>query len=112
MSIMTKDEKRLLWVRRTLFSLCLAGLFVATYLFIAYSSQVTIACGGSHGCDVVRASRWASVFGIPTPIFGMAFYAGMATLLIIRTLKPLFYPTWMYRLMMVGATAGLIESIF
>jgi uncharacterized membrane protein/predicted DsbA family dithiol-disulfide isomerase len=112
MSIMTKDEKKLLWVRRMLFGLCLAGLFVATYLFIAYSSQVTIACGGSHGCDVVRASRWASVFGIPTPLFGMAFYTGMATLFIIRTLKPLFYPTWLYRLVMVGATAGLIESIF
>lgn len=109
---MTKDEKRLIWVRRALFSLTLLGLFVATYLFITYSSELTIACGGSHGCDAVRVSRWAHLFGISMPLYGMAFYAGMAALMVIRTVKPMWNSRWMYRLFMVGATMGLIESIF
>lgn len=109
---MTKDEKRLIWVRRALFSLTLAGLFIATYLFITYSSELTIACGGSHGCDAVRVSRWAHLFGISMPLYGMAFYAGMAALMIIRTVKPTWNSKWMYRLFMIGATVGLIESVF
>lgn len=109
---MTKDEKRLIWVRRALFGLSLIGLFIATYLFITYSSNLTIACGGSHGCDAVRVSRWASLFGISMPVYGMLFYVGMATLIVIRTLKPSLHSRWMYRLTMIGVTAGLIESIF
>lgn len=110
---MTKAEKRLVWVRRVLFGLALIGFFIATYLFIAYSTQATIACGGgSHGCDVVRISRWSKMFGISTPILGMMFYAGMAGLMIVRTVKPSWNARWMYRLTMVGATVGLIESIF
>lgn len=110
---MTKDEKRLLWVRRALFGLSLVGIFIATYLFIAYSTEATIACGGgSHGCDAVRVSRWASMFGLPTPLWGMMFYTGMALIMVTRTLKPTWNSRWMYRLTMVGATVGLVESVF
>jgi protein-disulfide isomerase/uncharacterized membrane protein len=109
---MTKDEKRILWVRRGIFGLSLIGIFIATYLFITYTSDLTIACGGSYGCDVVRASRWAHLFGLPMPLYGILFYTGMAVLMIVRAVKPTLHPRWMYRLMMVGATVGLIESIF
>lgn len=110
---MTKEERKLVWVRRVLFGLALIGLYVATYLFIAYSTEATIACGGgSHGCDVVRLSRWAKMYGISTPVLGMLFYAGMASLLVIRTMKPSWNSRWMYRLTMIGATVGLIESVF
>lgn len=109
---MTKDEKRVLYVRRGIFGLSLAGMFIATYLFITYTSDLTIACGGAHGCDVVRANRWAHFFGLPTPLYGVLFYAGMAALIIIRTVKPTLHSRWMYRLTMLGATVGLIFSAF
>lgn len=106
-------QKRVIFARRSAFLFALCGLFVATYLFIVYTSGAPIACGSViHGCDVVRASRWSSVFGLPTPLFGMMFYMGMAGLLIVRTALPDFFRKRLYQLFIVGAVAGLIESIF
>lgn len=103
--------QRIVLARRGLFILALAGLFVSTYLFIVYTSGGPIVCGaGSHGCDAVRVSPWAHLFGLPTPLYGMAFYAGMAGLIVLRTIQPMFLIRWMYRLTMIGATVGLIES--
>lgn len=104
--------QRVFLARRAMFTLALIGCFVATYLFITYVTGGPIVCGTTHGCDVVRLSPQAKMFGLPTPLFGMVFYIGMAALLIIRTALPAFRRRWLYRLTMVGATAGLIESAY
>jgi protein-disulfide isomerase/uncharacterized membrane protein len=95
-----------------MFMLALIGCFVATYLFITYVTGGPIVCGVAHGCDVVRLSPQAKMFGLPTPLFGMAFYLGMAALIVFRTALPTFQRRWLYRLTMIGATAGLIESAY
>lgn len=104
--------QRVFWARRTMFVLALGGFFIATYLFITYVFGGPIVCGGTHGCDVVRLSPQAKMFGLPTPLFGMVFYMGIAAILVFRTALPAFRRRLLYRLTMVGVTCGLIESLY
>lgn len=41
-------------------------------------------CATGGGCDAVRASRYAAVFGIPTPVFGIAYFAAVLIAAILR----------------------------
>jgi protein-disulfide isomerase/rhodanese-related sulfurtransferase/uncharacterized membrane protein len=70
-------------MRRTLLvALPLLGLFDSLYLFWVYTSPSRpIVCLGS-GCDVVRASSYAHLFGLPLPAFGVACYAVLELLIL------------------------------
>ncbi|MBD3251905.1 thioredoxin domain-containing protein [Candidatus Uhrbacteria bacterium] len=109
---MAKTLERVIWARRILFGLALMGLFIASYLFITYTYSTSIACGTGHGCDLVRASQWSNWYGIPTPLLGMIYYTIIAGLLIIRTVFSGWKTVWMYRLLMVSVSVGVIESGF
>ncbi len=75
-------------MRRSLtFALALFGLFDSLYLFWVYvAPSHPIVCLGS-GCDQVRASRFAHIAGLPTPVFGVIMYGALALLLFT---EPLF----------------------
>jgi protein-disulfide isomerase/uncharacterized membrane protein/rhodanese-related sulfurtransferase len=62
-------------MRKTLLlALSLLGLFDSLYLLWVYTSPSRpIVCLGS-GCDAVRASSYAHLFGLPLPAFGVASY--------------------------------------
>ena len=107
-----RTHRRVLLIRRGMFLFACLGLIVASYLTVTYLSAVSIACGPLHGCDVVRASRWAKWWGIPTPLFGLAFYVASMTLLVVRTAVPHWKRILCYRLTRIMATLGFIESVF
>ena len=89
----------------------LAGLFASVYLFVVYTNNAPIVCGTGHGCDVVRASQWAYVFGvIPRPLLGVIFYTGVMVLLVVRTALPSWLPKPLYWLTMAAAGVGIVES--
>jgi uncharacterized membrane protein len=98
--------------RRVMLWAALAGLFVSAYLLVTYVSGAPIVCGLTHGCDVVRASKWASMFGLPRPLYGVAFYVGVIGLLVCRVLYPHWRNRWMYRLSMFAAVIGFVESAY
>jgi protein-disulfide isomerase/rhodanese-related sulfurtransferase/uncharacterized membrane protein len=67
-------------------ALPLLGLFDSLYLLWVYTSPSRpIVCLGS-GCDVVRASSYAHLFGLPLPAFGVANYAVLALLILAEPL--------------------------
>jgi protein-disulfide isomerase/uncharacterized membrane protein/rhodanese-related sulfurtransferase len=74
-------------MRKTLLlALSLLGLFDALYLLWVYTSPSRpIVCLGS-GCDAVRASSYAHLFGLPLPAFGVAYYTVLALLIFARDL--------------------------
>ncbi|MEX2055184.1 MAG: vitamin K epoxide reductase family protein [Candidatus Andersenbacteria bacterium] len=61
-------------MRKLLFLIAIAGLLVSGYLFVAYTTGGPIRCGAHGGCEIVRASAYASIGGIPTPFYGIVFY--------------------------------------
>jgi protein-disulfide isomerase/uncharacterized membrane protein/rhodanese-related sulfurtransferase len=69
-----------------LLTLSLLGLFDSLYLLWVYTSPSRpIVCLGS-GCDAVRASSYAHLFGLPLPAFGVASYALLGLLIFAEVL--------------------------
>jgi len=69
-----------------LLALALLGLFDALYLLWVYTSPSRpIVCLGT-GCDAVRASSYAHLFGLPLPVFGVACYAILGLLILAEDL--------------------------
>jgi protein-disulfide isomerase/rhodanese-related sulfurtransferase len=67
-------------------ALSLLGLFDALYLLWVYTSPSRpMVCLGS-GCDAVRASPYAHLFGLPLPAFGVVNYAALALLILAEDL--------------------------
>lgn len=88
------------------------GLFASGYLLYVYVTGGPIACGAAHGCDLVRASRWAYLGPIPQPLLGVLFYTGMLAILVARTLvSTAASALWLKRLTFLGACVGFIESV-
>src|SRR5208282_1134231 len=72
--------------KHLLLALSLLGLFDALYLLWVYTSPSRpMVCLGS-GCDAVRASSYAHLFGLPLPAFGVANYAVLALLILAEDL--------------------------
>lgn len=78
------------------------GLGVSALLLYEYAAPAAQFCGDGGGCDLVRHSAYASLFGVPTPAFGVVFFAGA---LVVSTV-----PRWR-ALLLVFAAAGALSAI-
>jgi uncharacterized membrane protein len=87
------------------------GLFASAYLLYTYVTGGPIACALVSGCEIVRSSKWAYTFGIPRPLLGIVFYAGLFALLVLRVAWN-WKPRLLYWLTMLAAAVGVIESAF
>ena len=65
-------------MRKLLFAIAIAGLLVSGYLLVTYVTGGPIVCNNSHGCEIVRASQYANLWGLPTPFYGVLFYLLLA----------------------------------
>lgn len=103
---------RILWARRLMLWFALVGLFAASYLLYTYLTGTELRCVALTGCEIVRFSKWASWFGIPTPAFGVAFYLAVVALSGYRAYAPHQNAKWARRLIVLMACAGFAESVF
>jgi len=63
--------------RMTIAVISLIGTFLATYLTLYKLGYLeTLACG-TGSCEVVQASRWSKLFGLPVAMWGAGFYLAM-----------------------------------
>ncbi|MGL5510471.1 MAG: vitamin K epoxide reductase family protein [Microcoleaceae cyanobacterium] len=67
------------WSRPIMGAIALAGVIENIYLIAVKISGGSAACP-TGGCDQVLNSPYASVFGIPLPVFGLMGYTAMAIL--------------------------------
>lgn len=59
-------------------ALALVGLFIAVYLMLNELGLTGLAaCSPGGGCDVVQSSAYASLFGLPTALYGVAGYVAL-----------------------------------
>ena len=67
------------WSRTIIAAIALCGALNTGYLTIVKLTGGAAACvEKSGGCNDVLSSPWATVFGVPLPIFGFLAYTGMA----------------------------------
>jgi uncharacterized membrane protein len=70
-------------LRVAAFVLTLAGIGVAAYLtYVHYAGLQPLCAGGSHGCERVQSSSYASVGGLPVALLGLAGYVAIAAALV------------------------------
>lgn len=63
-----------------LFGLAVVGAALSAYLtFAAWQGDQVAFCAVGGGCDVVLGSRWSTLFGAPTSLWGFLAYAALAT---------------------------------
>jgi uncharacterized membrane protein len=87
------------------------GLFASSYLLYAYVANRPVVCGASSGCEIVRLSKWAYVFGsVPRPFLGVLFYGAIILLLMLRVALR-SRATLLWRVMQLFVLVGVIESV-
>ncbi|PZV16404.1 MAG: hypothetical protein DCF22_05450 [Leptolyngbya sp.] len=105
------------WSRQIIGAIAILGTINTAYITITKLSKTVAACPTS-GCERVLDSPYATIFGLPLALFGLAAYVGMA----IFALAPLAVNpeqnrklranlesvTW--RLLFIGATAMTVFS--
>lgn len=106
--ILVSDIKQ---VNRLIFGLSLLGLMVSSYLAYEYSLAGSIACPvGGRGCDIVRQSEYSSFFGISTPLYGVAFYLGVAVWSAVRSYN--IDNILLKRLQFLGVVLGVSVGLY
>ena len=95
-----------------LLALSLLGLFDALYLLWVYTSPSRpMVCLGS-GCDAVRSSPYAHLFGLPMPVFGVACYVALALLILAEDLVPAHLVRVLQSAVTVISGVGFLFSIY
>jgi len=63
--------------RQAIVLLTLVGLLVATYLWLYKIGVLGQLQCGTGSCEVVQASRYAELFGLPVALYGVGGYAAL-----------------------------------
>jgi len=92
---------------RPILALSLVGMALTAYLSWAASSGSGLqGCGIDSGCDAVLSSRWATLLGVPTAVWGLLAYATLAASAFIRRAD------WQWIVSWTTACFGLLYSVY
>ncbi len=83
-----------------------AGMTISGVLTLAHTSNMPLPCGGSNGCERVALDPSSSFLGVPLAVFGLAGYAILAVVAILRLLGVAFN-----RASFIGLFASLFGTI-
>ena len=68
-----------------LLALSSLGLLLTGYLtWTAFTGSAVQGCSAGGGCDAVLTSRWATLLGLPTSLWGFFGYAALAAIAFVR----------------------------
>lgn len=93
-------------------ALSLAGLFVATYLYLFKIGKIgTLACG-TGACETVQLSPQSRFLGVEVSLIGILGYAGVL-LLALLALQPKYEgPAWPSRLLALGSGLAVLFTVY
>ncbi|MGE0864944.1 MAG: vitamin K epoxide reductase family protein [Vicinamibacterales bacterium] len=78
-----------------LLALSLLGIVLAGYLsWTAVTSAAVQGCAQGGGCDAVLSSRWATLLGVPTAVWGLLTYLALAGAAFIRRADTQWRMAW------------------
>ena len=71
-------------------ALTLLGVLIAGYLTWSHYNEGSALCAKGGGCDIVRASRYSEVAGVPVAWFGLLGYILISSVLLLETRSQTF----------------------
>ncbi len=78
MALRTKGATNDRTLRAVLGGLASLGLLVSAYLtWVHFAGMEPVCAAGSHGCQTVQASRYATVLSVPVAVLGLVGYVGL-----------------------------------
>lgn len=89
----------------------LIGLFVAVYLLLYQMGFYGALLCGAGSCEVVQASKYARFLGLPVPLLGTLWYAGVLVLAFLA-LGPASGRRRVEMLLALVAIGGLLFSMY
>jgi uncharacterized membrane protein len=99
--------------RMVVATLALVGVFVATYLLL-YKLGVmgTLACGADGGCEVVQASSYAYLMGVPVAGWGVLGYLTMFGVAMVGTQPSMATRRWVSMALLGITAAAFLASVY
>jgi uncharacterized membrane protein len=88
--------------------ICVLGLGISAYLTVVHYQGIAPICPAHAGiidCEAVVTSQWSTIFGVPVPVLGLVFFAGMLPLQLPASWRS---QLWWVR---VARMAGSVVSI-
>ncbi|MBI5045392.1 MAG: vitamin K epoxide reductase family protein [Candidatus Niyogibacteria bacterium] len=86
------DKKKMVLI--AMLVLATVGLFDAAYLTWEHYSGEGVRCVIFEGCNTVLNNPYAIMFGLPTSLWGMIYYAGFLFLTLIYMIEKQKYALW------------------
>lgn len=105
------------WILIAAYGLCLAGVADTWMLSVSYVLHLQLPCGASDGCLTVALSSAARLFGVPLPVFGLAFYLLLSAVTAWTLLRPGSGSKWrpaqaLYPLAVFGAAVSTAYTLY
>ena len=89
----------------TLLALVSAGIVLTAYLtFTAWFGEHPAFCGTGSACDLVQASRWSKLLGVPMSLWGLLTYAVLARSIWRLRQRP---SAWRFAILVAFVGAGV-----
>ena len=83
------------------------GIALTGYLsWAALSGGAVQGCSAGGSCDIVLTSRWATLFGLPTALWGLLAYTGLAAIAFVRRTDKQWSYAW------TAALFGVSYSVY
>src|SRR5262245_1782677 len=83
------------------------GIALTGYLsWAALSGGAVQGCSAGGGCDIVLTSRWATLLGLPTALWGLFAYTGLAAIAFVRRADKQWSYAW------TAAFFGVCYSVY
>ena len=92
--------------------LCLAGLFISTYLYLFKIGKIgTLVCG-TGACETVQLSPQARFLGVEVSLIGVLGYAALLGLAVLA-LQPRYEgPAWPARALALGSGVAVLFTAY
>ena len=92
--------------------LALAGVFLATYLYLYKLGRIgTLACG-TGSCEAVQLSRWSRFLGVEVSLIGLIGYVLLLVLALVATRPALEQARWPTRWLATVSGLGVLFSAY
>jgi uncharacterized membrane protein len=98
--------------RQTVAVLALVGIAIATYLWLHAIGVVGVLQCGTGGCEIVQASSYARLLGIPVAFYGVAGYVALFGLSVVGAQPSLASRPWPTRWLVVLSGAGFLFTLY